>query len=281
MHTYHSRTIIADFSDKALRLSLPCLFGVTWFVFLWGLSLAALMSGIALGMLIWLCIRQYVKKATKKREVHLRCTIGGELALSRLLMEEDPQAVMQCFEWVKSKYRLSNPIHCSNRVLCNCGKNKELLMVLNFHPTQAISTQQIVDALRVLKTSGANKLLLCITAPLSKDVSSFVNEQSFPLHIVTRDELVELAGSFAPATDDDLRTLGSKKRIRRSPKQWLAVILDPARTGRYLRYGAGFSLFAFLTGSRYYLFPAVFCFCMYVGSKWHNRLLNGNTRWKG
>ncbi len=281
MHTYHTKTVVADFSDKLLRLSLPCLFGIAWFVFLWGLSLPALLSGVALGMLIWLCIRQYVKKATQKREMQLRRTIGGELALSRLLMENDSQAALQCFDWLKSKYHLSNPTVLSCGVLSACGENKILLTALNYHASQALTTQHIVDALRAAKDSGANEILLCLTAPLAKDASAFVDEQVFPLRVVTRDELVALAGSFSPATDADLRALGRKKRIRRSAKQWLAVILDSARAGRYLRYGIGFSLFALLTGSRYYLFPGMCCLGMYAGSKVHNRRLSERKHWKG
>ena len=48
------------------------------------LSLPALTAGLGLGGLIWLCVRQFGKRITRKREKQMRRIIGGELALQKL-----------------------------------------------------------------------------------------------------------------------------------------------------------------------------------------------------
>ena len=87
MEHYRPKTLIAGITDRLMRAGTACILGIGWFVFLWGFSLPALTAGMALGVMLWLCARQFSKHITMKREKQLRCMLGGELALNRLLLE--------------------------------------------------------------------------------------------------------------------------------------------------------------------------------------------------
>ena len=106
MQKYRLKTPIAAISDRLLRVAVTSVLGVGWFVFLWGLSLPALTAGLALGALLWLCVRQFSRQSTCKREEQMRRMIGGELALARLLLEPPRKAAFQCALWLTPKYPL-------------------------------------------------------------------------------------------------------------------------------------------------------------------------------
>ena len=104
MEKYRPKTAVASLNDRIFRMLVPCIAGIAWFVFLWGLSLPAITAGIALGVLIWLCIRQFGKRITRKREKQMRRIIGGELALRKLLLLPPRHAAFQAALWIAPQY---------------------------------------------------------------------------------------------------------------------------------------------------------------------------------
>lgn len=63
MQKYKPKTPLANVSDRVLRVMIACGLGIGWFVYLWGMRLTALTAGVAFGGLLWLCARQFGKKA--------------------------------------------------------------------------------------------------------------------------------------------------------------------------------------------------------------------------
>ena len=88
-----------------------------------------------------------------------------------------------------------------------------------------------------------------------------------PVEVISREELINLAGLCSPATDEDLSRLGRQKRKRRSAKEWFSIVLDASRAKRYFWYGLGLGALALLTGQGYYPIPAALCLMLFAACK--------------
>ena len=280
MQKYHPKTIFAEFSDHLLRLSTAFLAGIAWFVFLWGLTPASLCSGLAFGAMIWLCIRQFSKKITHKREAQMRRIIGGELALENLLLEQPRRAAFMCALWLNPKFHMEIYKAVEWSVIGILNGKKTIITLISQHPSQPIGIQQIIDCMRSARQRHTEQTILCLTAPLTKDAKFYATSLDPPPCLVEREELIEWAGLAAPATDEALRKLGGHNNTRRSAKEWLAVILDASRARRYFCYGTGMSLYALISGNRFYSVPAAICLCFYAACKAHAKLFSGSRHWK-
>ena len=95
METGFGRNLLAELLDSVGRGVLLMALGIGWFVFLWGLNLPALLAGIALGTLLLLLRRLYRQTTLVRRETALRCRIGGELLLEKMLLSEAKEAHFQ------------------------------------------------------------------------------------------------------------------------------------------------------------------------------------------
>ena len=267
MNRYKPKTPVAAFTDRILRILLTCGLGIAWFVILWGFSLPALTAGTALGGLIWLCARQFGKRITHKREKQMRRIIGGELALKKLLMLSPRHAAFQAALWATPRFPLEMQKALDWLVIGMLDEKRTGLCLIAQHESLPINVQQLVECERRLREHKLEKCILCVTAPLAKEAQQFAAEQEPPYSIVSRSELIDLAGLCSPATDEDLLRLGKKKQSRRSTQEWLAVILDAARARRYFCYGLGFGLLALATGATAYVISSIVCLSLYAGCK--------------
>lgn len=267
MEKYRPKTMAADLADKVLRILVTCLIGIGWFVFLWGLSLPALSAGVALGGLIWLCARQFGKRITQKREQQMRRMIGGELALAQLLVRPARHAAFQAALWIAPSYPVVMHKAVEWGVMGTLEGKNVLIRLIAQHESLTVNVQQVVECAREMAERQTEKCILCLTAPASKEALKYAASHDPPITIVSRDELIDLAGLCHPATDEDLRNLSRKQKTRRSPQEWLAVMLDASRARRYFWYGMGLSALAVLTGLRVYPLPALACFVLYAGCK--------------
>ena len=96
-----------------------------------------------------------------------------------------------------------------------------------------------------------------------------------PIRIVSREELVALAGESAPATDEQLRRMAQGRRHRsHNPAELLRGVLAPDKARRYLWYGLGMAMLAALTRQWVYPLPAAVCLILFAGCKlrnWHKK----------
>ena len=125
--------------------------------------------------------------------------------------------------------------------------------------------QPALEALRTAKENKAERIFLCVTAPVSKALKRFTEESDTDIRIVTREELVMLAGSCNPATDEDLLQLKKRRPKRRALSEWLRIIFDPSRKRRYLWYGLGLAALWAVTGQMFYPIPAILCLGLFAG----------------
>ena len=270
MQKYRPKKPLAALADKMLRLLIACGAGIGWFIYLWGVSLAALAAGIALGGLFWLCARQFGKQITQKREMQMRRILGGELALERLLLSPAKQAGFQAALWITPRFPLVMNENVDWGVTGTLDGTPALIRLIAQHPSIAVNVQQMLDVAREMQKYNAKRCIVCSTSPLEKEALSFASQFDPPMQIVSRDELIQLAGFLSPATDEQLRMLGRKKRMRRTPNDWIAIILAPNRARRYFWYGVGLSLLALLTGQFFYPLPAAVCMLLFALCKYRS-----------
>ena len=109
METGFGRNLLAELLDSVGRGVLLMALGIGWFVFLWGLNLPALLAGIALGTLLLLLRRLYRQTTLVRRETALRCRIGGELLLEKMLLSEAKEAHFQAALLLEEKWPLRLP----------------------------------------------------------------------------------------------------------------------------------------------------------------------------
>ena len=283
MEKFHPKTTLANILDHLFRVFAAWLAATAWFVFLWGVQLSSLAAGAALGAMLWICLRQFAKHTTRKREQQLRRMIGGELAVERLLLETPRKAVFQAALWIASRYPVEIEKATESDVFGTLEGRPAIIRLIAQHKSQPVTAQQMVECARETQNHAA-KCLLCTTAPVSREAADYAAGLDPPIPLIRRDELIQLAGFFSPATDEELQNLARRKRTRHSPKEWLAVMLDSSRARRYCWYGTGMALLAYITGSGFYPVPAILCLTLYAACKIHQWIpLTHQTyrRWRG
>lgn len=263
MESYRPKTALASAADHLLRVLLAWAAGVGWFVALWGLCLPALTAGTALGGLFWLCARLLGKKQVQKKEAVLRQTLGGELALEKLLLASPDEAAFQCVQWLQARTRLQ----IESGGLGMWDGETVLFRLFAQHPGTEISSQQVSETIRKARQAQVQRILLCTTAPLSSAACRLAETAEPSLRLVGREELIQLAGACCPATDEDLCRLKQCKLKRRSAREWLKIILHPSRAKRYFWYGVGLAALTLATGQHFYPIPAAVCLLLFAGCK--------------
>ena len=122
METGFGRNLLAELLDSVGRGVLLMALGIGWFVFLWGLNLPALLAGIALGTLLLLLRRLYRQTTLARRETALRCRIGGELLLEKMLLSEAKEAHFQAALLLEEKDCTARSMYDAVRALLDDPK---------------------------------------------------------------------------------------------------------------------------------------------------------------
>ena len=142
-----------------------------------------------------------------------------------------------------------------------------LVRLITQHESIPVTVQQVVEAAREMRALDAQSLILCLTAPATREALTYAAGFDPPIRVISRQEMIDLAGLCSPATDEDLSRLGRRKKARSRPKDWADLILAPSRARRYFWYGMGMSALALLTGQRFYPIPAAVCLMLFAACK--------------
>jgi len=264
MQKYRPKSLMASIADHVFRLAASCAAGIVWFVWLWGVRFTSLTAGIALGGLFWLCARQFGLMTTRKKEAQMRRIIGGELALEKLLLLPAKHAGFQTALWIAPRFPLVMHKAVDWGVAGTLDGKATLVRVIAQHESQPVSVQQAVETAREMRQMKVERCLLCLTAPASKEAEKYARACDPPIRIISRSELIELAGLCSPVTDEQLSQIRKSKKIRRSRTEWLQIVLQPDRARRYFWFGIGLSVLAIATGQSYYPLPAAVCLLLYA-----------------
>ena len=156
METGFKRNLLAELLDSVGRGVLLMALGIGWFVFLWGLNLPALLAGIALGTLLLLLRRLYRQTTLVRRETALRCRIGGELLLEKMLLSEAKEAHFQAALLLEEKWPLRMQRITADGALCrqekpSGGAETLLVQCVRMPPEGELSIGQLVEAHRAMQ----------------------------------------------------------------------------------------------------------------------------------
>ena len=262
MSQYAKKTPLAAWMDKLLLRLAILAAGVGWFIFLWGVSLPALMAGLAYGTLLLTCLERFLRLTVRQREERIRRRVGGEIALDALLTQDVQHASFQAALWLDAPIELQRSTAVG--VLGKLEGQSVLIQAVNLHPTATVDVQRLIEARREAMRQKVDASILCLTSPLSRDAEAYAETGTPRLKIVPRDKLLRLAGACSPATDEQLRALGGQRRKHVGAKRWLRHILAPKRAKRYFAYGVGLALLYFITGLPYYPLPALICLTLCI-----------------
>lgn len=263
MEQYLRRNRLSEALDAlgmaALLFALAC----GWFIWLWGLTLPALLAGSALGTLLWLCRGQWRKRTVHRREKALRSRLGGELLLETMLLSEAKEAHFHAAVLLAEKWPLRMQSVKEEGVLCRQGNKTLLISCLRMPADGELSMGDLLAAQRAVKRLQADKAVLCVLGKVPPKAAARAEEATVPLRIIPRETLLALAGRYAPATDEQLIELG-KRRHPPESGHMLRIIFRPDKAKRYHLYGLGMLLIYVLTGARLYAVPGMACLTMAV-----------------
>ena len=221
METGFKRNLLAELLDSVGRGVLLMALGIGWFVFLWGLNLPALLAGIALGTLLLLLRRLYRQTTLVRRETALRCRIGGELLLEKMLLSEAKEAHFQAALLLEEKWPLRMQRITADGALCrqekpSGGAETLLVQCVRMPPEGELSIGQLVEAHRAMQRQQANRVILCVLGKAPPRVIARAEQMPTPIRVIRRETLLALAGGFPPRRMHNWWRWGSENGERRS-----------------------------------------------------------------
>lgn len=266
MEQYLRRTKLGGLLDAAGRRALLLALSLGWFIALWGVRLQALTAGAALFVLLMILLRKTRAGRLKRREERLRARIGGELAIERLLLTKPERAHFEIALHLSEQYPLILRRAGEDGVLCALRGEHLLVALMQKHASSTVSVGDMLAFQRAALALNAQKGVLC--APCAVDAAAREQALNAPrVTIFDRAYLMDLLGARSPATDEQLRALGQRRRARAGAKQWLLHILDRRRAPRYFLYGALLLIMYLLTGQKFYPLPAGLCLTLFTACR--------------
>lgn len=269
METGFRRNPLAELLDSVGRGVLLMALGIGWFVFLWGLNLPALLAGVALGILLLLLRRLYRQLTLVKRETALRCRIGGELLLEKMLLSEAKEAHFQATLLLEARWKLTMQHLTADGALCtqekaSGGTETLLIQCVRMTPEAELSVGQLVEAHRAMRRQRADRAVLCVLGKSPPRVIARAEQMPTPIRVVRRETLLTLAGQLAPATDAQLVALGQRKRRTAQRGSLLRIMTQRDKAVRYWGYGLFMLMLYLMTGSTWYAVPGTVCLTLAV-----------------
>lgn len=234
-----------------------------WFYFLWGRFTPALLAGLALSLLILITIRLGEKRTLDRREEALRRRIGGEMAVDSLLLQSPASAVSNAAAWLSQAITLTDFQPKAHGIIALHETGRVWLACLQLHDSSRAGCDEVLACVRNARREKADICIICSTCAFSQEAIAFAEELAPRTRLLGRDGLIGMAGVSAPATDEQLRTLGKRRRKKFRRELWQARILDPAKMNRYLLYGIGLVLLYIFSHQLVYLIPGMICLLLF------------------
>lgn len=264
MERYLRRNRLAEMLDGAGLCVLLYFLGGMWFIWLWGLNLASLLAGAALGTLLWTARSQWRKHTVARREKALRSRIGAELMLEELLMAEAKEAHFRAAVLLAERWPIAMQSVKEDGVLCRQGEETLLVQCIRMPGDGELGMGDLLAAQRAVRRLKADRAVLCVLGKVSARIAARAEEGLVPIRIIRREMLLALAGCYAPATDEQLIELGKRRRRPAEQGSLIRLVFRRDKAPRYYLYGLGMLLLYVLTGLRLYAVPGMACLTMSV-----------------
>ena len=268
MEQYLRRNRLSDLMDGIGMAALLYLLGLGGFTWLWGLNVPSILAGLSLGTLLWAARCQWRRRTVARREKALRSRIGAELMLEAMLFSEAKEAHFRAALLLAEKWPVVMQSVKEEGVLCRQGEEQLLIQCLRMPEEGELSMSDLLAAQRAAKRMQANRAVFCVLGKVSPKIAAKAERALTPLRIIRRETLLELAGRYAPATDEQLIELGRRRGGSGGRSSMIRLAFHPDKAKRYHLYGQMMLILYLLTGTRLYAVPGMTCLAMAVMSRW-------------
>ena len=263
MQQYLRRGRLSALMDGlGLRAALA-LAAVGWFVYLWGLTVPALLAGGALAVMGEMALTRGRRQRVARREAALRRRLGGEMMLEEMLLAPRKQAHFQAALLLGLRYPLTMERVTEEGMLCLSGGERLLISCVALPEACEAGQGAVADIQRACRYHGAARGVACVTGRVSEKTVAWAAQGVVPVRIIRRETLAALAGQAHPATDAELVELGKRKK-RLAPGGLMQTALRREKAKTYMLYGLGLTLLYVVTGLWYYPVPGLACLVLSV-----------------
>ena len=262
MQEYLQKTHLGAVMDEIGGILLLLAGSLLGYVLLWGLHPAAVLAGLATFALAMLLRARTREKRLQRREARLRRRIGGEMKLEAWTVCPPRRAHFETALLLSTAREICLERTLEDGVLCSRpGEGgKTLVACAQLHAGDRLNARDIASFQRACRRCGAEEGWLC-GAGAGADAWEQA-ELSPRVSVVSREEMIALAGAAAPAGDRQLVELARRKRLHRRPGRLLHTVLEAQRAEKYLLYGLLLLGLYLLLGQAAYLLPALACLAL-------------------
>ena len=235
MQDYLQRSRLGQAMDSIGFHVITLILSNFWFILLWGLRVPAFVAGAALYVMIVILRKKARDDHVTRKEKQLRATIGGELALERLLLTEPVKAHFEIAMLLSLRQPLTLIQAAEKGVLCAWKGKKWIVSFLQSPQESGVSPGDVLALQREIRLLNADRGLLCVCGKVSPEARRQA-ERDPRVYFLSRKKLIAMLGGANPATDAQLVALG-RRRKKAAPGHWLRLILASSRAKRYACYG--------------------------------------------
>lgn len=236
-----------------------------WFYALWGGAVPALAAGLAMSLIVLRTVRLFEKRTLAKREAALRQRIGGEMAVDSLLLQSQASALSNVVAWLSQVLTLTGFQQKAYGMLADNGEaGRVWVACLQRHAATSAGCDDVLECVRGARKENADLCIVCATSGFTAEAAMLAEDLAPRTRLLGREGLINMAGVAAPATDEQLRALGKRRRQKFRRELWQARVLDPAKKRRYLLYGLGLSALYLMSRQVIYIIPALVCLALFA-----------------
>ena len=264
MQPLQSPTRLAGRLDRFGLLLLAFILCCGWFYYLWGSIVPALPAGIALTVLLAATARLGEQRTLARREAQLRRRICGEMAVDSLLLQPESSAVANVAAWLSGELALQEFQPRAHGMRARLGEQSVWIACLQRHAGSRATCDDVLACVRAARREKADVCIVCATCAFCADAVALSSELSPKTRLLGRSGLMDMAGAAAPATDEQLRALGRRRRKQFRRELWQARVFEPRKARRYGAYGLGLLAMYLLLRQMVYLIPALVCLALFV-----------------
>ena len=230
------------------------------FMLLWGVRISALLAGLALFVLCLILRERTRKKRLIQREKQLRSRIGGELKLEQWVIMQPRRAHVEAALLLSQVEKVELERSVDEGALCKLKDTGERLLVacVQLCGGEKLLARDVAALQRACLREQAVRCVFCGAGAVTAEGKAQADMQP-RVTLISRDQMIALAGAACPATDEQLIELGKRKRRHLQGTKWRQLALQPERARRYLFYGLLLCFLYFLLGSIAYLVPGCLC----------------------
>ncbi|MDR1599172.1 MAG: restriction endonuclease [Oscillospiraceae bacterium] len=260
-------TPLSGWIDRiGLRVMIIAL-SVGWFYLLWARLWPALAAGVALAALWMLALHLGEKRTFAAREMSLRRRIGGQLAVDSLALQSATSAAANAATWISGLLPLSDFEQTGDGVIARSEDRRVYIQCVRKHQSSRAGRDDVIGAVRAAREYGVDVCVVCATCPFASEAVLFAEEIQPRTRLLGREGLVRIAGTAAPATNEQLQELGRRQRNRRfDPSLWKERLLQPGKGKRYGLYGLGMLAMLIVTRHWAYALPSAVCLLLFYMS---------------